>query len=47
MDAVGRYLIMSRDGGGMRDRIDATGYSWSSIRENAASGQSSAKKLLS
>ena len=47
MDAVGRYLgHVSSDGGGMRDRIDATGYSWSSIRENAASGQSSAKEVV-
>ena len=47
MDAVGRYLgHISSDGREMRDRIDATGYKWRSIRENAASGQLSAREVV-
>jgi uncharacterized protein YkwD len=47
MESVGRYLGHdSSDGRTMRDRIDASGYRWRSIRENAASQQISAKEVV-
>ena len=47
MDSVGRYLgHVSSDGSSLSDRIDAAGYKWRSIRENAASGQVSARQVV-
>ena len=47
MDLTGRYLAHdSSDGRVLRDRIDAVGYDWSYISENAAVGQASPKAVV-
>jgi len=47
MDRTGRYLAHdSSDGRVLRDRIDAVGYDWSYISENAAVGQASPKAVV-
>ena len=47
METVGRYLGHdSSDGRTLSDRIDASGYRWRSIRENAASKQLSPREVV-
>tara|TARA_B100002051_G_scaffold273158_1_gene311392 strand:- start:3944 stop:4657 length:714 start_codon:yes stop_codon:yes gene_type:complete len=47
MEDVSQYLgHQSSDGRSLSDRIDEVGYQWRSIRENAASGQLSAKQVV-
>ena len=47
MEDVNQYLgHQSSDGRSLSDRIDEVGYQWRSIRENAASGQLSAKQVV-
>ena len=47
MDAVGRYLGHdSADGRDAGDRINEVDYDWRTYRENAASGQMSAKEVV-
>ena len=47
MDIVGRYLGHdSKNGDGPCDRIDKVKYQWRSCRENVASGQPTAKKVV-